>query len=237
MSSAVPDPATIRVRIEVVEDAVAVARRGAVEIAAVARASVAARNECAIAVSGGRTPWAMFDALAGEDVPWQAVDIWQVDERVVPRGSEDRSITHLEVVLPAPGIATLHAMPVDGVDPLDENRLEAAADRYAATLPGSFDLIHLGLGEDGHTASLVPRDPVCAVRDRDVAVTGFFRGTRRMTLTYPVLDRAKRVLWIVDGATKADALAKLLSRDPTIPASRVASPDQLAIVDTAAVGR
>jgi 6-phosphogluconolactonase len=237
VSSAVPDPATIRVRIEVVEDAAAVARGGAAEIAGVARASVATRNECAIAVSGGRTPWAMFDALADEDVPWEALGIWQVDERIVPRGSEDRSITHLEVVLPTVGVPRLHAMPVDGVDPLDERGLEAAADRYAATLPSSFDLIHLGLGTDGHTASLAPGDPACAVRDRDVAITGVVRGTRRMTLTYPVIDSAKRVLWIVDGVGKTVALAKLLSRDPAIPASLVAAPDQLAIVDTAAVGR
>ena len=237
MSSASSDPATIRVRTEIVEDAAAVARRGAAEIAAVARASVAARNECAIAVSGGRTPWAMFDALGDEDVPWEELGIWQVDERIVPRGSEDRTIAHLEVVLPAPGVARLRAMPLDGVDPLDERALEAAADGYAATLPGSFDLIHLGLGEDGHTASLAPGDPVCAIRDRDVAITGFYRGTRRMTLTYPVLDRARRVLWIVDGAAKADPLAKLLAREPAIPASRVGAPDQLAIVDTAAVGR
>jgi 6-phosphogluconolactonase len=237
VSSAALDPATVRVRTEVVEDAAAVARRGASEIAAVTRATVAARNECAIAVSGGRTPWAMFDALAEEDVPWDLLGIWQVDERIVPRGSEDRTITHLEVVLPALGVARLHAMPVDGVDPLDERGLEAAADAYAVSLPGSFDLIHLGLGDDGHTASLTPGDPVCEVRDRDVAVTGFFRGTRRMTLTYPVLDRARRVLWIVDGEAKADPLTKLLARDPRIPASRVAAPDQLVIVDTAVVGR
>jgi 6-phosphogluconolactonase len=221
----------------VVEDAAAVARCGASEIAASARGAVAARDGCAIAVSGGRTPWAMFGALIEEDVPWDALGIWQVDERIVPHGSEDRNLTHLEVVLPEAAIARLQPMPVDGIDPLDDHGLEAAAAAYAAALPGSFDLIHLGLGEDGHTASLTPGDAACTVRDRDVAITGFYRGTRRMTLAYPVLDRARRVLWIVDGDAKAGSLEKLLARDPSIPASHVGASDQLAIVDTEAVGR
>jgi 6-phosphogluconolactonase len=225
------DPASVRVAVEVARDAAEVANLGAAEIAAAVRDAVRARGSCTIAVSGGSTPWSMFFALASEDVPWRALAIWQVDERIAPQGHDDRGLTHLEASLPAPGLAVVHPMPVGDLDPEDAEAGIEAADRYAAGLPTSFDLIHLGLGEDGHTASLVPGDPVLDVRDRDVAITDVYRGRRRMTLTYPVLDRARRILWIVTGASKADPLRKLVERDPSIPASRVAAPSQLAIVD------
>jgi len=98
-----------------------------------------------------------------------------------------------------------------------------------------FDLVHLGIGDDGHTASLVPGDPVLEVDDRDVAITGAYQGRRRMTLTYPVLDRARSVLFLVTGEEKAEPLRKLLARDPGVPAARVSAPDQLAVVDQAAL--
>ena len=167
-------------------------------------------------------------------LPWDRLAIWQVDERIAPIGSNDRALTHLDESLPALARSRLHAMPVDGVDPLDDVKLEAAAATYAATLPEAFDLIHLGLGDDGHTASLVPGDPVLDVRDRFVSVTRGYRGWRRMTLTYPALDRARRILWIAVGAAKAAPLEMLRNRDATIPASRIAAVDQLAIVDTTA---
>jgi 6-phosphogluconolactonase len=223
------------VRVEVEDDAAAVARRGAAVIADAARAAVGARGTFAIAVSGGRTPLAMFAALANEDVPWASVGIWQVDERIAPRGHEDRGLTHLMTSVPSKALDRLHPMPVDDLDPDDDDACAAAASAYAAGLPANFDLIHLGLGDDGHTASLVPGDPVLDVSDRDVAVTGgVFRGRRRMTLTFPALDRGRRVLWIATGADKAQPLARLLAHDRTIPAGRVAATDQLAIVDRAA---
>jgi 6-phosphogluconolactonase len=229
-------PGVLRVEVEVEDDAAAVARRGAAEIAAAARAAVDARGSFAIAVSGGTTPWAMFTALADEDVPWNAAGIWQVDERIMPRGHEDRGLTHLEASLPATALPALHPMPVDDLDPSDDRACDAATTAYAGGLPAAFDLIHLGLGDDGHTASLAPGDPVLDVRDRDVAITGVYRGRRRMTLTYPVLDRARRVLWVATGRAKAEALRKLRARDPSIPASHVAALDQLAIVDRSASG-
>jgi 6-phosphogluconolactonase len=223
------------VRVEVEEDAAAVAWRGAALIAEEAREAIEARGSCAIAVSGGRTPLAMFAALANEDVPWASVGIWQVDERIAPRGHDDRGLTHLTSSLPTEGLDRLHPMPVDDLDPADDDACAAAAAAYAAGLPATFDLIHLGLGDDGHTASLVPGDPVLEVFDRDVAITGgVFRGRRRMTLTYPTLDRGRRVLWIVTGADKARPFARVVARDRTIPAGRVAATDQLAIVDRAA---
>ena len=219
-------------KIDVLPDPDAVARRAAEHIAAASRAAVTARGRCAIAVSGGRTPWAMLRALAGEDVPWSAVHFFQVDERVAPAGDPDRNLTHLRESLPAQ--AQVHAMPVEARD------LEAAAADYARELarvagePPVLDLVHLGLGPDGHTASLVPGDPVLGVADRDVAVTGPYQERRRMTLTYPVLDRAREILWLVTGADKAPMLARLRDGDRSIPAGRVRSERALALVDRAA---
>jgi 6-phosphogluconolactonase len=214
----------VTVRVESLPDTAEAARRGAELIAAAVREAVAERGGCAIAVSGGTTPWPMFAALRDHDVPWDALGIWQVDERVAPRDDDDRSLTHLLASLPA--AARVHEMPVDG----DTDGLEARAATYAAGLPARFDLVHLGLGDDGHTASLVPGDPVLDVHDRDVAVTEPYRGRRRMTLTYPVLDRARSVLFLIIGRDKGPAIRKLVARDLSIPAARVRAADQRAIV-------
>jgi 6-phosphogluconolactonase len=221
------DAATVR--LEALPDAAAAARRGAELIAAAAREAVAERGGCAIAVSGGTTPLPMFAALADHDVPWDELGIWQVDERIAPRGHEDRNLTHLLASLPRR--ARVHEMPVDG----DDDGLNARATTYASGLPARFDLVHLGLGDDGHTASLVPGDPVLDVHDRDVAITGMYQGRRRMTLTLPALDEARSVLFLVTGEEKARPLRKLLARDQTIPAALVQAADQLAIVDRAAL--
>jgi 6-phosphogluconolactonase len=225
---------TVSLRVEIEDDPEGVARRGAAEIADAARTAVDAGGSFALAVSGGTTPWAMFRALSHHDVLWEAVGIWQVDERIAPRGHEDRGLTHLEASLPAAALPRVYPMPVDDLDPRDDEACDEAAAAYAAGLPATFDLVHLGLGDDGHTASLAPDDPVLESRDRDVAITRVYRGRRRMTLTYPVLDRARRILWVAAGSSKADPLRKLIARDPSIPASHVAAPDQLAIVDRAA---
>jgi len=221
-------------KLEVLADPRTVARRGAERVAAACRAAVAARGRCAIAVSGGRTPWAMLRALSGEDVPWRAVEIFQVDERIAPDGDPERNLTQLRASLPPQ--ARLVPMPVDGSD------LEAAAGDYARALaraagaPPVLDLVHLGLGADGHTASLVPGDLALGVADRDVALTGPYQGTRRMTLTYPALQRAREILWLVTGADKAPVLPRLLEGDRTIPAGRVAGERAFALADRAAAG-
>jgi 6-phosphogluconolactonase len=226
-------------KIEVLPDDNAVAKRAAELIAAAARAA-AARARFTVAVSGGRTPWAMLRALADEDVPWPAVHVLQVDERLAPAGDPDRNLTHLRESLleraPLPP-EHIHAMPVEDPDPA------AAAQRYAATLrqlagdPPVIDLIHLGLGPDGHTASLVPGDSVLNVTDVDVALTGgLYQKRRRMTLTYPVLDRARQILWVVTGAEKVDALRKLLKADPSIPGGRVSQERALVLADRDAAG-
>jgi 6-phosphogluconolactonase len=212
--------------IEVLPGEDAVARRAADIVAASAREAIEARGRFTFAVSGGRTPWAMFRDLADEDVPWGKVGIWQVDERIAPDGDADRNLTSLLPMIPSE--ADLRPMPVTEAD------LDAAAARYAESLPNVFDLVHLGMGDDGHTASLVPDDPVLDVTDRDVAVTGEYRGLRRMTLTYRVLDRSRRVLWLIDGDDKTPMMPRLMAGDASIPAGRVATAEQLVVVDASA---
>ena len=224
-------------KLEVLSDVDSVARHAAEIIAAEARAAIDARGQFTVAVSGGRTPWAMLRALDALDVPWKDVHVVQVDERIAPAGDADRNLTYLSASLTTqsqPGRARIHAMPVDAAD------LEEAAVRYAQTLdhiagsPPVLDLVHLGLGSDGHTASLIPKDPVLEVTDADVAITGSYQGRQRMTLTYPILNRARRVLWVITGADKAAMLVRLLRRDPTIPAGRVRQDDAMVLADQAA---
>ncbi len=227
-------------KIEVFADADAVARQAAAIIAAEARLAVAARGRFVMAVSGGHTPWLMLQALAGEDVPWTGVQVVQVDERVAPAGHPDRNLTHVRASLLAHAPLQpeqIHAMPVEAAD------LEAAAQQYAVTLqviagaPPVLDLVHLGLGPDGHTASLVPADPVLNVTDADVALTGVYQGRRRMTLTFPVINRARRILWVVTGSEKAAMLAHLRDGDRSIPAGRVQQDQAVAIADRAAAAQ
>jgi 6-phosphogluconolactonase len=226
--------------IEVLADADAVARKAAALIAAESRDAIRARGRFVAAISGGRTPWLMLRALADEDVPWDGVHVVQVDERVAPAGHADRNLTHLrESLLEHAPLRPeqIHAMPVE------EGDLAAAAARYAQTLreiagsPPVLDLAHLGLGPDGHTASLAPGDPVLDVDDADVALTGIYQGTRRMTLTYPILNRARRVVWVVTGSDKAGMLARLRDHDLSIPAGRVSQAYALVLADSGAAGQ
>ncbi len=208
----------------VLPDASSLAARAASIVAASARAAITGHGRFAFAVSGGKTPWAMFARLASYDIAWPSVQLFQVDERLAPDNDPDRNLTHLRQSLgPAP--AEVVAMPVDDPDP------DAAADRYAARLPDRFDLVHLGLGPDGHTASLVPGDPVLAVTDRLVAVTRPYQGRRRMTLTYPALARADEILWLISGEDKRGPLAKLLAGDESIPAGRVRASHSTILAD------
>lgn len=216
--------------VEVLTSGDDVARRGAAYVVEQARAAIADHGRFNFAVSGGRTPWAMFAHLADAGMRWDNVAIYQVDERVAPVGDPDRNLTHLLDSLPA-GAAEVHAMPVNADD------LMAAAAEYAESLPDRFDLVHLGLGPDGHTASLVPGDPVLAVADRAVGLTHPYQGHPRMTLTYPTLNRAHRIMWLVTGGDKVDALHRLRTGDRTIPAGGIDVEQQLVIADeVAAVG-
>jgi 6-phosphogluconolactonase len=226
--------------IRVLADAMAVASEAAKVIAGEARAAVAARGRFIMAVSGGHTPWEMLRVLAREEVPWKSVYVAQMDERVVPEGDPDRNLTHLrDSLLEHAPLRPGHicAMPVESPD------LEAAAARYSLLLqkiagsPPVLDLVHLGLGPDGHTASLVPGDPVLKVTEADVAMTRPYQQRRRMTLTYPMLNRARRILWLVTGDEKAGMLVRLRDGDVTIPAGRVRREHALVLADRAAAER
>ena len=216
--------------VDVHADDNAVAEAAARYVADRARDCVAEHGAFTFAVSGGRTPWLMFAHLADHDMPWAQTRIFQVDERCAPLDDTDRNLHHLYDAL---GSAPAQVVPM----PVEGDHLDAAATTYAALLPDQFDLIHLGLGPDGHTASLVPGDAVLDVTDRIVAPTsGLYQGRRRMTLTYPGLARARQFLWLVTGAEKAKPLARLLRGDASIPAGRVTGGPSIVMVDTAARG-
>ena len=229
----------IALETQILADADAVAKEAAKLIAGKARAAIAARGRFVMAVSGGHTPWQMLRLLANELVPWDSVHVVQVDERIAPAGDPDRNLTHLRESLlehaPLPA-EQIYAMPVEKAD------IESAAREYARTLeqiagtPPVLDLAHLGLGPDGHTASLVPNDPVLDVNDRDVALTGVYQNRRRMTLTYPMLNRSRRILWVLTGAGKVGMLARLRDADVSIPAGRIRRDGALVIADRAAFG-
>lgn len=226
--------------IKLLADAGGAAQAAAAFIAADARAAVAARGGFIAAFSGGHTPLAMLQALAAEDIPWDYVHIVQVDERVAPEADPARNLTGLRecFIEHAPlRPQQIYAMPVEDPD------LDAAAAAYAAALrsiagsPPVLDLVHLGLGADGHTASLVPGDPVLHIADADVALTGVYQQHRRMTLTRTMLNRSRRILWLVTGSEKAGMLARLLGGDESIPAGLVNRDRAVVFADYAAAHR
>jgi 6-phosphogluconolactonase len=226
-------------KIEIFQDADAVAQEAAKFIAAEARAAVAEHGRFIMAVSGGHTPWVMLRALAEEHVPWDKLHLFQVDERVAPAGHPDRNLTHLrESLLSHAPLPEEQVFPM----PVEANDLQQAAAEYAAVLsniagsPPVLDLVHLGLGPDGHTASLVPGDPVLEISSADVGITGIYQKRQRMTLTYPVLNRSRRVLWVATGSEKLAMLARLRKADPSIPGGRVVQERALVLADRAAVG-
>jgi 6-phosphogluconolactonase len=210
------------------EDDASLADAAAAYVAQRAHDCIDAKGEFNFAVSGGRTPWAMFDRLATMHVAWEHVTIFQVDERIAPVGDATRNLTNLE--------KSLRGVPVTIVSmPVNDDDLERACDAYGALVPERFDIVHLGMGPDGHTASLIPGDPVLNVVDRLVDVTGVYKGERRMTLTYPAIARANQLLWLIAGGDKQSPLALLLAGDESIPAGRVVAASSLVMADAAAL--
>ena len=220
------------IELEVAGDEKAASRRAAELIAAEGAATAEERGRFALAMSGGRSPWAMLAILGElEEMPWEKTELFQVDERVAAPGDPARNLTHMVLGLSMDHQATLRPMPVTQRD------LDGAAREYEAALPERFDLVHLGLGPDGHTASLVPGDPVLDVTDRRVATTAEpYQDHLRMTLTYPALDAARRIIWLVTGPDKREPLAKLLAGDDSIPAGRVRNEEMIVVADEAAAG-
>ena len=220
------------IELEVVADERAAAQGGAELIAGAGRAAVEERRMFSVAMSGGRTPWAMLAILGtADEMPWAETELFQVDERIAAPGSEDRNLTHFVLGLALEHQSALRPMPVTQRD------LDAGAREYESTLPEPLDIVHLGLGPDGHTASLVPGDAVLDVDDRRVALTAdAYQGHRRMTLTYAALATARRIVWLVTGEEKREALAKLLAGDTSIPAGRVENDEMIVIADAGAAG-
>jgi 6-phosphogluconolactonase len=214
-------------------DADAASRFAAETVAETGQDAIEARSEFNLALSGGRTPWAMVGLLGEmEEMPWSETRLYQVDERVAPPGDEARNLTHLVQMLSLDHQATLRPMPVTSRD------LELSAAEYEVHVPEHLDLVHLGLGPDGHTASLVPGDSILEVDDRRVAMTwDTYQGHRRMTLTYPALNAARRILWLVLGEAGREPLARLLEGDTSIPAGRVENDNMILVADEAAAGR
>jgi 6-phosphogluconolactonase len=216
--------------LEVTKDEKGAARRAAELIAAAGAAAVAEHGTFAFAMSGGRSPWSML-AILGEldEMPWAETELFQVDERIASPGSEERNLTHMVLGLSMDHQSTLRPMPVTSHD------LDAAAHEYENSLPERLDLVHLGLGPDGHTASLVPDDPVLEVDDRRVALTtNNYQGHRRMTLTYPALSEARQILFLVTGEEKQGPLQQVIAGDPSIPAGRVKNEAITIVADPAA---
>ena len=218
----------------VARDAEQAARCAAGELARACIAAVAERGRACIALSGGRSPRLAFEYFAAAPLPWASIVVAQVDERCVPAGDPLRNLATLQATLVDAGRLPrdhLLSMPVECED------LERAAEEYGALLAERvgadvrFDVVQLGLGGDGHTASLVPNDPVLAVADRDVATTLPYQGTRRMTLTYRVLQRAHERLWLVTGPAKARALAELRDGTGSSPAVRVTRERSVVVTD------
>ncbi|KPK16574.1 MAG: hypothetical protein AMJ62_05090 [Myxococcales bacterium SG8_38] len=188
---------------------------------------LARKPRVAMALSGGRTPWAVFRLLAKTKLDWHRVDIYQVDERIAASGDAARNFKGLRESLLDHVPARVFPMPVEEPD------LDAAARRYGESLPRVLDIVHLGLGDDGHTASLVPGDPVLEVSDRLVAVTKPYRGHRRMTLTFPAFERAAKIVWIIAGSDKSAIVQRLFRADLTIPAGRIPQARAVVVTDAA----
>jgi len=222
--------------VEILPDGAALAARAADLVAERLTTAIAARGRAALAVSGGSTPAAFLAELARRAVPWEAVHVFQVDERVAPPGHADRNLTGLRAALldrvPIPP-GNVHALPVEEPD------IQAAAAAYGDEIRvvagpgGGLDVVHLGLGDDGHTASWPPGDPVVDVT-ADVAVVGPFNGRLRMTLTPPAVNRAGWIVWLVAGAAKAPVVARLLGCDAALPCSRVRRHDATLLLDAPA---
>lgn len=219
-----------------VEDRETLAVRATDVIAESAADAISESGSFSLAVSGGSTPKRMLELLTMRtDIEWSKVHLFQVDERIAPAGADDRNVNMLLPLLDAVTLASFWPMEVEA------KNLDEAAGAYAAKLaavgglPPKLDLIQLGLGSDGHTASLIPDDPVLKVEARDVAVTNEYQGRRRMTLTWPVLDRAKAQLWLVAGESKREALQQFLTGDPMIPATLPTRERAIVLADRAAL--
>ena len=212
------------------------AEAAAARIASALQEAVARRGQAAVAFSGGKTPVLLLQALALHAIPWTATHVFQVDERIAPDDHPDRNAVDLRLALlnhVALPTTNIHLMPVSLTPAAQAAKVYQRILRNTAK--GVLDVVHLGLGDDGHTASLVPGDPVLHVQTQDVATTRPYNGRRRLTLTYPAIRRARSIVWLATGSSKLPMVKRLLAADPTIPAGAMhPSGDQVLFLDAAA---
>jgi 6-phosphogluconolactonase len=234
-------------RIEILPDPLALARHVAEWMT---RAALAAQGHFRVSLSGGSTPKTLYGLLASDEFkrrfPWQRVSWYWGDERFVPYDHPDSNFRMAREAMlakaPVPA-ENIHPVPVDGSP-------ESAALRYEQTLQkayGSavldparplFDVMLLGLGEDGHTASLLPGEPVLEERRRWVAAVSHGRPEVRITMTYPAIESSRRVAFLVAGQDKAAILRAVRSGASQAPAARIKPVGELLwFVDSAAADR
>ena len=225
-------------KIEIFPQTEQVAIQAAAYLEQVIRKALTHQKSFSLAISGGRTPWEMLKILSKADLPWQRINLFQVDERVAPDGHPDRNLTQLfQAIAGTPMVMQLRIFPM----PVNAKDLDAAVKEYAEVLnevteSKGLDLIHLGIGSDGHTASLVPGDEVLEIQNRLVAYTqNSYQGRIRMTLTYPLINAAKQILWIVTGSEKREMVQRMLQQDSSIPAGNIQQKNALLMVDKAAI--
>ncbi len=223
------------------------AGRAADVMAASIGQAIARSGRCLMALSGGSTPVPVFEELAGREVLWDRVTILQVDERLVPADDPARNLADQQAALGYLG-ATWLPLPVDELlarspsasGPERERAELTVLDEFIADLvdladqPPILDLVHLGLGDDGHTASLFPGDPLVDELRSPVGLTEVQNGVQRISLTRPVLDRARMVVWLVRGASKAGPLGRLLAGDLSIPAGLIRPAHSVVLADAEA---
>lgn len=228
-------------RIEVVKDLEALSFRAAEVVADRIRQS---QGPFRLALSGGSTPQGCYRDLARlHQVPWERVEIYQGDERFVPHDDPKSNYRMIrQCLLHAIGPRGIFAMPADGA-PEDAARRyeELLRQQYGAGILAEgrplFDLQLLGLGDDGHIASLIPGQPVLEDRAHWVAEVPHGREETRITLTYPALESSRLMLFLVSGARKHDALVRARAGDPSIPAGRLRPQGEVVwLVDRAAAG-
>jgi 6-phosphogluconolactonase len=217
--------------IVVAPDAQASANEAASWVARQLRNAVTRRGAATVAFSGGSTPALMLAELATLEVPWAATTVFQVDERVAPDGDPDRNAGLLDALRSLRSSRpTIHLMPVLAAD------VVSAAAQYATLLPDRLDVVHLGLGDDGHTASWPPGDPVIEAGG-SVAMSAEYKGRVRMTLTVHTVNAARRRMVLATGAAKAGIIERWMLHDPDLPVNRVNRTGTLVILDTDAAAR